>query len=278
MGEPLCEYMVTREKWRMRNIKTIYTALTKGYDDLLQPEVVRDDYDYICFSNDFDEEQIGIWRIRRLDSTKLSGVRFARYFKLNPHIVLSEYDYSIWVDANVTINDCIYERAEELIREKSSCATCDHPFRENVYEEATALLQQGVGEPYPVYKQTLAMLKAGFMNPGRLPVTSLFYRKHMEPDIISFSEYWWEQCARFSSRDQLGVNFALQRAGIEFDKFLTSEEIMSLTRGHKYLSDRKTIKDFIVIAPKRARRFIVRTILGILLARKYKAYRVENGE
>lgn len=41
----------------------IYTVLVGGYDDVLQPKVVDDRFDYILFSNDFKETKQGIWNI-----------------------------------------------------------------------------------------------------------------------------------------------------------------------------------------------------------------------
>ena len=46
--------------------KVIYTCLTGGYDTLLQPSIIDNQFDYICFSNDITEKQIGIWQIRKI--------------------------------------------------------------------------------------------------------------------------------------------------------------------------------------------------------------------
>ena len=35
----------------------VYTVLTGGYDNILQPLVVDDRFDFILFSNDFDDKK-----------------------------------------------------------------------------------------------------------------------------------------------------------------------------------------------------------------------------
>ena len=70
----------------------IYTVLTGNYDELRQPEVIDETFDYICFSNDIRESQIGIWQVRPFDNRNTNATRESRYPKLNPHAVLPEYE------------------------------------------------------------------------------------------------------------------------------------------------------------------------------------------
>ena len=44
----------------------IYTVITGGYDTIRQPAVIDDRFRYFCFSNDFSEEKIGVWEIRKI--------------------------------------------------------------------------------------------------------------------------------------------------------------------------------------------------------------------
>ncbi|MBR5328436.1 MAG: hypothetical protein IKV31_07870 [Paludibacteraceae bacterium] len=39
----------------------IYTAMVGGYDEIMQPTVIDDRFDYILFSNDIKEDRVGVW-------------------------------------------------------------------------------------------------------------------------------------------------------------------------------------------------------------------------
>lgn len=256
----------------MSSTKVIYTSLTKGYDNLLQPDIVRPDYDYICFSNDLGEADIGVWKIRKIPYANSSGTRLTRYPKLNPHLVLPEYETSIWVDANIVINEAMYLRADQLLSEGAICAMCAHSKRTSVYQEAEALLYQGFGEPLLVFLQAKYMLETGFSDPPRLPVCSLIFRKHLNQKVVEFSSVWWEQYTRFSCRDQMSVNYSLAHAGVELSEFLPSEAVAAITRKHQkgvHAAWRTAPFRFVVTLFPRAIRRIWREVLRARLRKLY---------
>ena len=54
----------------------IYTVRTGGYDDILQPKVVDNRFDYILFTDHTDASTIGIWQVKTIpyvhaDSTRM---------------------------------------------------------------------------------------------------------------------------------------------------------------------------------------------------------------
>ena len=85
------------------NKNVIYTCLTGNYDGLKQPKYIYDGYDYICFSNEFSESHIGIWEIRKIPFETNDKLRLSRFVKINPHLALPEYEYSLWMDSNLQI-------------------------------------------------------------------------------------------------------------------------------------------------------------------------------
>ena len=96
--------------------KVIYTVLTGGYDRLTQPEAVRADYDYICFTDNPGKGSDGVWQLRPIPFETPDPITRARYAKLQPHVVLPEYDWSVFMDANLCITgDAFYEAAEAMM-------------------------------------------------------------------------------------------------------------------------------------------------------------------
>ena len=59
----------------------IYTAMVGGYDEIMQPVVVDDRFDYILFSNDIKEDRVGVWQVRPIAYTNPDNTRICRYVK-----------------------------------------------------------------------------------------------------------------------------------------------------------------------------------------------------
>ena len=87
------------------NKKVIYTCLVGNYDVLRQPLAIDESYDYVCFSNDIKEDRVGVWQIRPIPFVHEDKARLSRYVKILPHRALEDYEWSLWMDANIQITD-----------------------------------------------------------------------------------------------------------------------------------------------------------------------------
>lgn len=47
----------------------IYSVLVGNYDDVLQPAVIDDRFDYILFSNDINENNMGVGILKRFQKS-----------------------------------------------------------------------------------------------------------------------------------------------------------------------------------------------------------------
>ena len=197
------------------NKKVVYTALVGNYDLLKEPEVIRDDYDYICFSNDLPNKHYGVWKVRPISYKNDENVRICRYIKMHPHTLLAEYDYCLWLDCNQRLTEDHYERADQLIHRGEICAMVIHPERDCVYQEAYALAGYLTGNPLKVYLQTKFLLSQKFPARKGLYVTCCMLFQHKHPQIIKFLNTWWSQCEQYSYRDQMGVMYALFQAKLK---------------------------------------------------------------
>ena len=81
----------------------IYTAMVGGYDEIMQPMVVDDWFDYFLFSNDIKEDRVGVWQVRPIAYTHPDNTRICRFVKTHPEELLQGYEFSIWMDANIQI-------------------------------------------------------------------------------------------------------------------------------------------------------------------------------
>lgn len=188
--------------------KAIYTCLVGGYEQLLQPEVVDNDFDYICFSNDIHDSQVGVWKIKKIPYQHELSSRLSRYVKILPHKVLPGYDYSVWMDANIQIKErFFYEKVNHRILEGHLVAQVPHPTSKDVYEEIRNAYY-GEKTDWRSAKNMLTYLrKNGYPQSQGVFENNLILRKHNDTRIISISEDWWQEFCYSAPRDQFSLMY-----------------------------------------------------------------------
>lgn len=193
---------------------SVYTAIVGGYDNILQPEVIDDRFDYILFSNDIQERKVGVWQIRPYDYHNDIQTKIARWIKTHPGILLPEYAYTIWIDANIQIKSQeIYEHFVELAENTTSIACRIHPERNKIIDEISLCAFWHLE-----YEQTLIDWARHISN-AHYPDNSLFetcilFRSN-NTEINLFNDTWWSYIDTFSRRDQLSFPYTLWEKGIE---------------------------------------------------------------
>ena len=82
-----------RMYWKTeQNKKVVYTCVTGGYDNIIDPKFINDDFDYICFTDNLSLRS-DVWTIKPLpvETEGLSQVKKQRYVKINAHKILKNY-------------------------------------------------------------------------------------------------------------------------------------------------------------------------------------------
>jgi dTDP-glucose 4,6-dehydratase len=191
-----------------------YTAVFGGYDSVVLPEYIADDWDYVCFT-DFDLPGEHIFEIRRLSLPGVDPRRRSRYVKTHPHEWFPDHEYSLWLDANYLIRGPGLERTVAgLIEQGVRFAANPHPHRSCVYEELEACIMRGKDDADAMSRQVGRYKDEGM--PERLGMleTGMLLRRHGDPAVVAVDEVWWNEIRRHSSRDQLSVMYALWRKGL----------------------------------------------------------------
>ena len=190
----------------MKNV--VYTSLVGTSDHLLQPLFIREDYDYICFSNDFEETSIGVWKIRKIPYDEKDDRRLSRYAKLLPHRVLQEYDYSIWMDANLQIiTDVFYKAVDAKVHQNCLVAQVPHPLHDCIYDDIRSAYLGGRVKLKPSVRQYHHLKEEGFPKHEGLYENNLILRKHNDPSVIKISELWWKEYEAYTNRDQFSLSY-----------------------------------------------------------------------
>ncbi len=196
------------------NTKVIYSALIGGYDEVRQPEVVSEEFDYILFCNDIAEKQVGVWQIRPIEYTNPIQTKIARYVKTHPEELLPEYEFSVWMDLTVVIkSDYIYKRAIELYNQGTLIATHIHPERKCIYNEMFGMLKFRWEYENVILDWGRYLRQQHYPRNTGTWETRVLYRKHSK-QMHQFNNEWWRCIETYSRRDQLSFNYVLNKCNV----------------------------------------------------------------
>jgi len=199
----------------------VYTAIIGDYDEINEPRIVETEYcDYYCFTNNKNLKS-ETWKIVYLDQNeyeeirKIDQIRMARFVKTHPHLFLKDYEQSLWLDGNLTINksvrDWIY-----LFSDESDILVFTHPDRNNIYDEAEECIRLRKDNETVIRQQIDFYKKEEYPADNGLVMTNALYRKHTQ-QVEKFDELWWNEIKNRSRRDQLSFNYVLWKLHMKAD-------------------------------------------------------------
>lgn len=191
------------------NNKVIYTSLTNHYDKLPQYDIIDPSFDYICFTNDYPEgTKIGQWLILPIPFEHKNPIHMSRYAKILPHKVLTQYEWSVWLDANVIIKSSkIYDCINTCINRNQLWSGLQHPRFDCIYQDINECIRNGRIKYYEGRRQLNLLEQAGYPRHNGLFENNVIIRKHNESSIIDISTLWWEYFVNYVPRDQFSLFF-----------------------------------------------------------------------
>jgi hypothetical protein len=184
----------------------VYTAISNNYDTLQDPEFYSASCDYVCFSDD-PHLQSQYWSIRLLDNDMEEPTRRAKQPKILPHLYFPDYEYSVWVDGNLTIVGDVQELVEQYLIDHD-LALFKHPDgRDCIYQEVEACIRYRKDSEETIRRQEARYRVLNYPEHNGLPACMVILRRHNRPDLIRVMEDWWDEIVHYSKRDQLSFSF-----------------------------------------------------------------------
>jgi hypothetical protein len=214
----------------------IYTAMVGGYDEIMQPLVVDNRFDYILFSNDIKEDRVGVWQVRPIAYTNPDNTRICRYVKTHPKELLPGYDASVWMDSNIRImTSAVYERIVELYESGSLIASINHSERDCIYDEAFIVIAWGVELEKIVIDWCHKLRQEGYPKHNGLYETGVMFRAHTNEKIQALDAMWWDCIEKYSKRDQLSFNYVLWKLEVKCEYFLGKHKCVHNSTDFSYI-------------------------------------------
>jgi len=222
---------------KMKNKFVVYTALFGDYDDLIDPKENYEGCDFICFTDQKDLKS-DVWEIRIVENIDLPLNMVNRRYKILPHLFLSEYEKSLYLDTNIAIIDNPLDLASKYLS-KYDVAVPKHLLRDCAYEEAKIIIQTRKSNQLIVENQMNSYKEKKFPTKYGLSENNIIFRNHNKKDVILAMEQWWKELNEWSQRDQLSFCYIVWSNDIRF-VFITEN---SRTINSKYFFARSHKND-----------------------------------
>ncbi len=194
----------------------VYTVITGGKDNLVNPVIVNENWDYYCFT-DSHELKSDFWKIMYIDDDMgLDQIRLQRYYKIFMYKVLKDYDYSIYIDGkNQIVGDL-----DEYIRfyaMNSSMLCFPHPLRKNMEEEITEVGKLNKADPDFLREQYQHYLSLGYDESVPIIESCCLVRDHHDPVLQAVMNDWFKEICEWSYRDQISLGYVCWKNNYRFD-------------------------------------------------------------
>jgi hypothetical protein len=138
----------------------------------------------------------------------------AKWIKMNPELLLPDYDLTVWIDASIGIVDPAFVALFEPGGAPDGFSLFPHPDRDNIYDECAA------SEPMPKYAGEPMREQCEHYRSGGLPpdhglwATGVMIRNNRSERLRAMNLDWMNENLRWSYQDQLSLPWVLWKHGI----------------------------------------------------------------
>lgn len=179
----------------------VYTCITGNKDTLKEFEKEKG-VKYICFS-DIERKSL-TWDVIKLHTEWCNPRLTSRYHKANPHIVLPDHSWSVWIDGSIKPKVRQIDVIDHI--NKGMIGLSKHFTNNCIYEEMNTVLdckketEHNVEILFKKYKDEKFPIEYG------LHMTGMIVRRNTEPNK-KFNSLWWDMIKKYSIRDQLSFDY-----------------------------------------------------------------------
>jgi len=193
----------------------VYTCISGDYDELREVSRPEKDIKYVCFTDQKIESKT--WKVCPIPKflNSLEPTKIARCIKILPHLFLSEYNISVWVDGNIQVLGNIKELVNSNL--KNYFAIPKHPDRICLYQEAETVIKLKKDTEYNVNKQLQIYRDKNYPKNNGMVQSNIIIRKHNDSRCIKICNLWWNEVRQFSRRDQLSFNYVIWKKNVIID-------------------------------------------------------------
>jgi len=195
--------------------KVIYTAMFGGFDDVHDPVVKLHGWDMCFFTN--AKLKSNRWNIINVPlKDKLDSIQMSRHYKMFPHLYLSNYDVSLWVDASILIRKPIDEFVD-YITDNIKMAVYRHT---SSWRQEIGVMNRWCRDINKLNAQTSDYASDGFDIDKKIINGNVILREHNNDNVIQTMSLWWNQFNKYYiKRDQVSLAYSVWKSGLDVNFF-----------------------------------------------------------
>jgi len=220
----------------MSNI-AIFTCITGGYEMPTDNFEKKAGYDYFLFCDCIIP--VNSWSLlipKFADDPNLNNIKKQRMIKTHPHWVLPDYDITVWIDANTSIDQKLYDYIEKY---KENVITFKkHPDRNCIYDELKEVVFWSKETQHHGQFLFNKYKKEQYPEHNGLYETNIIISHPKDYNVQTIYNKWWEQIYTYSHRDQLSLNYILWKN--KLNRFVTTSVTKDFPpKQHQHIEIRK---------------------------------------
>lgn len=217
----------------------VFTAITGSYETPVAHEVYDANVRYVLYA-DRNLDDRGFWTLKEAPELARDPLLRARLIKASPDKLFQRSEVAIWVDGNVVLRTSL-EQYIDLARQHPDVPILGipHPLRNCAYEEAKEVVAAGKAPEHVVNRQIEKYRREGFPAGQGLIETNLLVFNLKHPRVEEFLSEWREELVEESRRDQLSINYALWKCGLDWLPIMKEGRSLRDHGGFAYLGHGK---------------------------------------
>ncbi|MFM7294010.1 MAG: glycosyltransferase domain-containing protein [Burkholderiales bacterium] len=259
----------------MTNKVAVYKCVIGDYDTVPTSVPNSPGVDFYLFS-DAEIQGRTEWNSILLSLPHLSPAAQNRFVKMQPWLLLPQYDYWLYVDGNIDITGDITELIGNAIRDNNlTLGMYQHPFRKCLYSEGAACIKHSRDWFWHIALQVRKYYKVGYpLDNGLYEAGVMLVRNSDEAQNLLTS--WWLEYLSGSTRDQIALPFTAWR----LQTSITNLGVSDFRYQHKYfrLLTHKKKATGIVLFLTRAVNYAVYRFVPASMLFGIKGWKPEIGE
>ena len=205
----------------------VFTCITSNYDSVKIPQVDISEVPFFCFT-DSPSSIPEPWIARPLENCGLKKAELNRYVKMHAHLMLPEFDSTVYLDGSIQVLDDFIPVALQTLSNKGDLFLYEHPERNCVYLEAIACAHHGYEWAWIIARQMKRYAREGLPRSFGLYQGNLIIRRN-RARVNTFMEQWWQEYCTGVRRDQLALPYV---------QWKTNFHIHSLGKSHFRLTNK----------------------------------------
>ena len=207
----------------------VYTCTFLSQIELQQPEYINMNWDYVCFTNDNTKwgTKEGVWEYRKIDVEDAGDLKtLFNMCMIKPHVLLPEYDYSIWVNPAYKIVGDL-ELLQAGYGRNASCLAFPTYVCDDVYEIISTTGLGADDENIRMRKKKLQYEKEGYPQHYGMISGNILFRSHRDETLCKVMETWWQEAMQCGRLWDYGFNYAAWKHNYDYalcDLFVETNE------------------------------------------------------